>query len=266
MKNYFDGYYLKHQKGDQTLCLIVGKSNSGKFIQVITEDFSDQIPLTDGNVFSKKGIILDVQTPKLSMTGKIRYGALTPIKYDIMGPFQFFPMECSHGIVSMYHRLEGKVRLNGEVIDFTGGKGYIEKDSGCSFPSEYVWVQANDFQKPCAVMAAVASIPFYGLNFRGCICIIQYQGQEYRLATYLGVRVVQCTRNRIVLKQGKYRLDIQIKESSGHLLDAPENGEMIRCIRESAACFAEFRFYLRERIIFHLSTHYASFEYEMKHV
>lgn len=228
--------------------------------------FFRKSPLYEKEPVFKKGVVLDIQTPKLSLKGKIRYGALAPIKYDIMGPFRFFPMECSHGIVSMHHRLEGRVRLNGEIIDFTGGKGYIEKDSGCSFPSEYVWIQANDFQEPCAVMAAVASIPFYGLNFRGCICIIQYRGREYRLATYLGVRVIECTKSRIVLKQGKYRLEIQIKENSGHLLDAPEKGEMVRCIRESAVCFAEFRFYLKERIIFHLSTCHASFEYEMKHV
>ena len=77
-----------------------------------------------------------------------------------MGPFKYFPMECRHGIISMRHTLEGRLKLNGKEIDFTNGLGYIEKDSGRSFPSSYVWVQANDFDEPCSIMASVADIPF----------------------------------------------------------------------------------------------------------
>lgn len=272
LSNYFDGYYYKHQKGSQTLCLIVGKSNSEKFIQVITNDFSVKVPFQKGNHFSKKGVVLDIETKGFSLIGKIRYGELAPIKYDIMGPFRFFPMECRHGIISMRHRLNGKVILNGEVMDFTGGTGYIEKDSGRSFPSSYTWIQANEFVKcrskfkpesdPCSIMAAVAKIPFMGMYFRGCICVIQYRGREYRLATYLGVRVISCTPCRIVLKQGKYWLEIRIKKHESHKLRAPQDGEMTRTILEAASCRAEFIFGVRGRCLFHLYSENASFEWE----
>lgn len=262
MEKGFDGYYFKHQKGDKTLCIIVGESESDGFIQVITNDFSEQVSFTKGNIFSRKGIALNINTPRLSLNGRLRYIGLSPIKYDIMGPFKLFPMECSHGIISMYHRLEGKVVLNGEVIDFTGGIGYIEKDGGCSFPSSYMWVQANDFVTPCSVMAAVADIPFCGLHFRGCICIVQYMGREYRLATYLGVRVLACTDGRLILKQGKYRLEIKVGDTDRHELSAPTNGQMTRIIRESASCPAEFAFYIREKAVFRLHSEHASFEYE----
>lgn len=262
MSNYFNGYYFKHQKEDQVLCIIAGYSNSEKFIQVITKDFSVQVPYTKGNAFWRKGAILDIDTPGFSLKGEIRYKNLSPIKYDIMGPFRFFPMECRHGIISMYHRLEGKVLLNGEIIDFTGGTGYIEKDSGRSFPSSYVWVQANDFSKPCAIVTAVAKIPFCGLHFRGCICVIQYQGREYRLTTYLGVRVLVCTKDRIILKQGKYRLEIRIKNPNGHDLSAPMDGEMTRTIVEAASCEAEFCFYIKDKLEFCLCSQHAGFEFE----
>lgn len=272
--NYFDGYYFKHQKGNKTLCLIVGQSCSEdryerteeKFIQVITGDFSKRFTFAGdfprGNRFSKKGISLNIRTPEFSLTGNIRYRDLSPLRYDIMGPFALFPMECRHGVISMGHRLEGKVRLNGETIDFTGGTGYMEKDSGRSFPSSYVWVQANDFTEDCSIMAAVAKIPFCGLHFRGCICAIQYGGREYRLATYLGVRVLSCTRKRIILKQGKYLLEIRLKESGGHLLKAPCNGKMARRVLESASCPAEFIFYRKGQKVFHLASRGAGFEYE----
>lgn len=264
MSDYFEGTYYKHQKGSDTLCIIAGSSNSEKFIQVITKDFSAQVSLTDGNIFTHRGIKLNIDTPQLSLRGKIRYRKLSPIKYDIMGPFSLFPMECRHGVISMYHLLEGKVKLNGQVIDFTGGIGYMEKDSGRSFPSSYVWVHANDFSEKCSIMASVAEIPFCGLHFRGCICVIQYKDKEYRLATYLGVRVVLCRPDRIVLKQGRYRLDIRIKGDNALKLSAPKNGEMTRTILESASCNAEFIFYKGKKQVFHLFSKQASFEYEEK--
>lgn len=263
MREFFEGYYYKHQKGDDTLCIIVSQAGTARFIQVITGEQAWQAPLTEGNYFSKEGIRLAIETPELSLKGEIRYENLTPLRTDIMGPFRFFPMECSHGVISMGHRLSGQVKLNGRVIDFTGGRGYIEMDQGKSFPSAYTWVQANDFEEDCSVMTAVAKIPFCGFHFRGCICAIYYKGKEYRLATYLGVRVIECTRRNIILQQGKYRLEIRIGSGSGHLLRAPVQGQMNRTIVESAACTAEFTFFCRGHIIFHLRSDHAGFEYEV---
>lgn len=263
MKEYFAGYYYKHQKDDKTLCLIVGEADSGKFIQVITNDFSQTVSFTKGNVFSPSRIELNIQTPQLSLTGTIRYRNLTPIRYDIMGPFAFFPMECRHEIVSMRHRLEGSVFLNGKEIDFTGGTGYSEGDSGCSFPSSYTWIQANDFVKPCSIMASVAEIPLCGLHFQGCICVIWYRGKEYRLATYLGARAVLCTSKRIVIRQGRYRLEIRVKKRNGFELSAPQKGEMTRTITESISCPAEFRFFIRNEMVLCLRSQHASFEQEL---
>ena len=43
-KNGFAGRYYKHQKGDKSLCVIHGSSDSGDFIQIITnnEVFQDR--------------------------------------------------------------------------------------------------------------------------------------------------------------------------------------------------------------------------------
>jgi hypothetical protein len=51
-----------------------------------------------------------------------------------MGPYAFVPfMECYHGILSMDHKINGQLIIHDEIIDFTGGKGYMEKDWGQSF-------------------------------------------------------------------------------------------------------------------------------------
>ena len=52
MGNYFDGYYYKHQKGDDVLSfLVMGRSNSEEFIQVITRDSSYNVPFIGENYF-----------------------------------------------------------------------------------------------------------------------------------------------------------------------------------------------------------------------
>ena len=101
MNNFFEGYYYKHQNGENILCIIVGKSSSEEFIQVITKDFSCSIPFIGDNFFSQKGIKLNIQTEKLSLKGEISYENLTPIKYDIMGPFKYFPMELADTSVAL---------------------------------------------------------------------------------------------------------------------------------------------------------------------
>lgn len=262
MKPYFNGTYYKHQKGEHTICLIIGQAARERFIQVITKEASVQFPFLPGNRFSEKGIRVRLFSEALTLTGTLRYHGLSPLAYDIMGPFCLFPMECRHRIISMHHRLEGSLTLNGEDIDFTGGRGYIEGDSGVSFPSSYCWIQANDFPVPCSVMAAVARIPFGGLHFKGCICAICYQGKEYRLATYLGVRVLLCTETALILKQGRFLLIIRIVPNNRKCLSAPKKGQMTRIIKETAACPAEFTFYQGNQLLFQLSTQNAGFEFE----
>lgn len=264
MKEFFDGYYYKHQKGDNTIAFIPGISSDSKFIQVITNDKSYHVPFKDnlgGNIFSKEGIKVNINYKDLSIKGNIKYSNLTPIKYDIMGFFKYFPMECSHGVISVHHTLDGSLTLNGKEIDFTNGVGYIEKDSGTSFPKSYLWVQCNDFKPKCSIMVSIADIPFYGLNFKGCICIVHYLGKEYRLATYLGVKIVGYNDHRLILKQGNYRLDVNIIKREGHSLYAPNVGKMSRTIHETPACKANFKFYIKNKLLFNLNSDNASFEF-----
>lgn len=275
MNKYFEGWYYKHQKGDAVLALIPGRANGGAFIQVIAGERAYNIPyelreyqksgfaeVQIGNsCFLRSGVELNIHAEQLSLTGSLRYRNLTPIAYDIMGPFRYLPMECRHSVVSMDHDVEGELMLNGKAIDFTGGRGYIEGDRGRSFPGRYVWVQCNCFDEPCSVMVSVARIPFAGMRFWGCICVVFWRGREYRLATYKGVRVLKQSPERIALAQGKYNLEITLKKAVGHPLLAPNKGEMTRIIHESSNCEARFRFLIGGREAFDKTSPRASFEY-----
>ena len=273
MKEYFEGWYFKHQAKGKTVALIPGKSMEEAFIHVVTDKAAYFItyPLRDyckgdivtigGNTFSETGVSIAIDRPELQLKGTINYENLMPIKGDIMGPFRFFPMECRHGITSMDHDLKGSLELNGDMYDFDGGKGYIESDSGQSFPDGYSWVHCNDFTEACSITAAVAKIPFYGLKFWGCICVVMLNGKEYRLATYKGVKIITCEPGIIELKQGKYRLLINIHSKGGHLLPAPRFGKMNHAILEDISCQASFKFTKGTQVLFDSTSDQASYEY-----
>lgn len=260
MQGYFAGRYFKHQKDGNTICFIIGRADSGSFLQVITNDqilqFDD---LTHCHV-GPRG--LAVNLPRIR--GKVTYGPLTPIRSDIMGPFRFLPMQCRHEVISMRHTLSGGFLIDGSWIDLNGGLGYIEGDKGSSFPREYLWLHCNDFPQELSVMASVADIPLCGMHFMGCICVVLYRGMEYRLATYHGVKILAASRHQLILKQGSLRLEIAVDASHAHPLRAPKSGHMTETIHESNCAAARFRFWDGKSLLFDETSRNCSFECNLR--
>lgn len=281
---YFEGWYLKHQsKGDGSLALIPalhidrGGRRSAS-LQVMTDrrawwlEYPDtafqaapqEFQIQLGNsAFTQREIRLNVEQDGLSLHGALRYGPFTPLQSDIMGPFRFLPeMECSHGVISMGHSLEGMMVLNGKQMDFSGGTGYIETDRGRSFPSAYLWTQcAWKEPEPGSLMLSIATIPLAVGHFTGCICAVLHKGREYRLATYRGARVETWSRNGAVIRQGRYRLSVELLEEHGCPLRAPAEGGMGRTIRESLCARLRYRFWFGEELLLEHTDRRASFEY-----
>lgn len=212
-------------------------------------------------MFSDKGIRLNIKTDDITAQGMLKFGSLSPIRYDIMGPFKFVPfMQCRHSVFSMKHQVDGQITVNGQIYKFQNGIGYIEGDRGYSFPERYIWTQCcfNDG----SLMLSVADIPLCGFNFTGIIGIILLDGKEYRIATYLGAKVKRIGNNSVIVKQGKYTLTAKLIEKNSYLLYAPENGKMSRTIHESASCKAYYRFSDNGKILCEFTSDMASFEYE----
>ena len=266
MSGKFEGYYFKHQKDGKTAAFIPGVSSSGAFVQVITNDRSYQFHypsctmgerITVGAcVFSQEGIKIDLP----DIYGEIQYTGITPLKSDIMGFFRFFPMECRHRVVSMSHTLRGRLKINGENVNFDNGIGYIEGDSGRSFPEKYIWLQANDFPDGSSIMLSLAKIPFAGFHFEGCICAIHTGGKEYRLATYCGVKT-SILMNHIILKQNKLRLEIAVlSPGTGHPLSSPHSGNMSGIIHEHNNARVRIKLFSEEHLLSDLYTEHAGYE------
>lgn len=130
----------------------------------------------EDNQFCKRGIRLSINTPELTLQGKLIFGSLFPLKYDIMGPFSFVPfMECRHRVWSMRHSVCGRITLNGQRYSFDNDLGYWEGDCGHSFPKRYAWTQC--FLPGGSLMLSVADIPMAGFHFTGIIGVILWQGQ-----------------------------------------------------------------------------------------
>lgn len=281
---YFEGWYLKHQnKRGQTLALIPAFhidsaghrtaslqviSNRGAWwleypatqFQASKKQFQVQIGRSS---FSSQGIDLHIEQNGLSLHDTLRYGPLTSLRSDIMGPFRLFSgMQCSHGIISMGHSLKGTLHLNGEQIDFSDGIGYIETDRGRSFPSAYLWTQCIwDGPESGSLMVAVATIPLPVGSFTGCICSVFYHDQEYRLATYRGAKIEEWSSSGATIRQGKYRLKAELLKSQGQALRAPVDGRMERTIHESLCAKMRYSFWCEKDLLFQHTDQYASFEY-----
>ena len=281
LKSYFEGWYLKCQTKDgQCLALIPaihidGDGCKTASIQVITENQSWWLHFPgdlfhaerehflvqiDGNVFSKHGVELAIHEDGIDLVGKIRFGPFQPLRYSIMGPFEFLPkMECAHGVISMKHRLEGELLINDERIDFHGGIGYIESDRGNSFPSSYLWAQ--DTWAEGSFMLSIAEIPFGRLSFTGCICAINLDGKEYRIATYLGARVGKWSSTFASVRQDRYLLEVDFLKKRELPLKAPCTGKMIRTVHESLHSTIRVRFSNGAKTLLDRITEMAGFEF-----
>ncbi|MGN0406570.1 MAG: tocopherol cyclase family protein, partial [Bariatricus sp.] len=204
----------------------------------------------------------------LAVEGRLSYGALTPLKYDIMGPFSLVPfMECRHSVWSMQHSVFGRIMLNGESYEFEHALGYWEGDRGYSFPKKYAWTHC--FFQGGSLMLSVAEIPVPGfsftgksISFTGVIGIVWWRGKEFRFATYLGARVVENAEGRLRVVQKGMELEVRLLETGGYPLKAPELGNMVRTIHESASCRAFYRLRIHGKSVFAFETERASFEYE----
>lgn len=278
MKGTFYGWYMKAQSDSQTLAVIPAVHKSGEkcnsSIQIITKEnaWNVDFPIEEyakrgkkiyigENRFGENGIRLKINEPQLKVDGKLEFGVLSLLKYDIMGPFAMVPfMECRHSVWSMKHTVNGTICINDEIYNFKNACGYWEGDEGRSFPKQYAWT--HSFFKGGSLMLSVAEIPFAGFRFTGVICSILWHGKQYRLATYLGAKPVCIHNGKVVIVQGNMKFETQLLEKSGYALKAPVAGNMERMIRENAACRVRYRFSIGGKTLFAFETDKASFEYE----
>jgi tocopherol cyclase len=266
--DYFEGWYLKcvDASRSQVLALIPGISHdraggtSHSFVQVVrpggrtaylsypADAFTfdrKRFAITVGpNTFSESGVTLDLDCDGLRLHGELGFGPWIPWPVSattpgIMGPYRFVPrMEGYHGVCSLDHPLTGQLELDGERLDFNGGRGYAEKDWGRSFPSSWVWAQSNHFDRPqTSVTVSVARIPWMGSSFVGFIAGALVSGNLYRFTSYTGAKLT-AFQSRIdgaamTYQDHDFRLEVELDGAAAAPLKAPSHGRMVARADES---------------------------------
>lgn len=281
-KSYFEGWYFKNINYERGISFIPGinisDTGAKAFIQIITNNMSYFVNYNikdfefnynpfyiriGNNSFSKEFVNINIEdeSQRLKIYGNIKYSNSKNINTNIfapniMGPFSYIPfMECNHAIISMQNTINGFININDETISFNDNKGYIEKDWGCSFPKSYIWCQGNNFQKTNAsFMFSVADIPLKLFTFKGFICVLLIDNEEFKFTTYNNAKLVECDIKQdsfnIKLKKDLYILDIKSKYNKGLKLSAPVKGKMSKDIFESISTSVTITLKKEKEIIF----------------
>lgn len=279
-RNYFEGWYFKCISKDRkhAVALIPGMAitPTGErhgFVQVINavtaKTYYFDFPFSGfqasatqfdvdicGNHFSPDGIRVNMSQPDIgNVIGDLTFSdcrkyPTSVLHPGIMGPFSFVPnMECNHVIIHLSHHISGSLILDGELLDFEGGAGYIEKDYGRSFPKEYVWIQASHFdQGDASFVFSRANIPFLGTTFPGFFAYFSdFSNIQARFASYNLSKLVRWEFDKDAgtcqgcLKGPNGTLEFNAQMSGGGKLRAPVEGNMNREIIESIGARVEVR-------------------------
>jgi len=282
-RRYFEGWYFKLISPDEATALAVipgiaydEKGEGHAFVQVLDgrqntatyhrfpvdafQPSKDRFALQLGdNFFGQQEIRLNLPEVK----GQVQFARtvpwpVKPLSPGIMGWYAFVPfMECYHGIVSMDTELRGALVVHGKPCSFEGGRGYLEKDWGRSFPSSWIWMQSNHFlpengpngQSGTSFKASVARIPWLGSAFVGFIGGLWHNNKLYRFTTYTGAKLhkvaVQDSHVELVIQDRRHQLEVYAVRSDGGELVSPVQGLMAGRVSESMS--ARLRIRLTQR-------------------
>jgi len=287
---FFEGWYYKlvSANGLQRLAIIPGVflgENNHAFVQILdgsaqradyisfpSSEFwasDDEFRIRIGqNHFNNTGLSLNLQTSMGPISGTLSFEKphpwpVTLFSPGIMGWYAWIPrMECYHGVISFDHAIDGVLTLNGEAIDFTGGRGYIEKDWGQAFPEGYIWFQSNHFRylngnpdqyktpgtkwiPGICLTASVAIIPWVGRAFRGFIVGLWINNQLYRFATYTGAKIekLELTDDTIdwIITDKHHRLRMFVRRAESNTILGPTREAMGMRVDETISASVDVR-------------------------
>jgi len=204
------------------------------------------------NTFTADQIHLDIANGPLTVQGDLKFQGVTPwpvslVSPGIMGWYAWAPrMECYHGVLGFDHAIQGSLAIDRERINFSGGRGYIEKDWGQSFPEAWVWFQSNHFEEAgVCLTASVANIPWMGNAFRGFIIGFWREKKLKRFATYTGARIEKLSISEThvdwVVSDRRHRLEMRAERAEGGLILGPTKLEMGKRVLETLNARIEAR-------------------------
>lgn len=272
---HFEGWYFKcvSETAGEAVAVIPGISLTGDpstshaFIQVLDgrrltsayhrfafsefEPAPGRFDLKVGRSrFSLDGIELDASGPEGEVRGSLRFHGLRPWPVRLFSPgamgwYAFAPsMECYHGVLSFRHELAGGLQVNGREVDFSGGRGYIEKDWGTSMPRAWVWMQTNSFGgQDASLSLSLATIPWRKHWFSGLLIGFRLAEKLFRFTTYTGAKLrdlaVTPEAVTVAVEDRKHILQVAARRAAGAVLASPVQGAMEGRLSETLSAVVE---------------------------
>ena len=258
MRRFFEGWYFKLVSSvsnrafafipgifwgsDETqhhafLQVLDGHRRAYRYVRYPASSFSasKRAPLSirvgSGSEFDLSQIRIAVDEQDLNIQGTVRLRGLVPWPSSLLAPgsmgrYNFLlGMQCYSQVSAMDVLLEGTLQVNGESIDFNGGRGYIEKNWGNAFPYSWIWVQANNFEKvPAAVSCSIGHIPLRFTSFRGFLMGVQYEDRFFEFTT------MNRSQLRIEASQPDVRLEVANKKHRLVLHTTSDPDSYIQCL------------------------------------
>lgn len=271
--NFFEGWYFKIVSKDNkyTFAFIPGVSfskDSHCFVQILQGEKNTynyfRYPINsfyysnnpfyiriDKNFFSLDRLFLDISQKNLNIIGSLSFHNIIKWKDSIINPgsmgfYNYLKfMECYSQVCALNGNINGTLTINGELIDFNGGKLYIEKNWGRSFPVEWLWIQSNCFNDSIAtITCSLGEIPFPIKNFRGFLIGVTVNDKFYKFTTINRSKLyLNSINNDISLTTTHKNLKLSLKTSSNKdnfmLCYGPMNGKMIPYVRETLTATVE---------------------------
>ncbi|OPJ62850.1 tocopherol cyclase family protein [Clostridium oryzae] len=268
--NFFEGWYFKieHPTRNLTYCFIPGifmegnKVQHHSFIQIINghdinfkyikfhkEDFiacKDRFEISIGeNMFSLNRISLNINRDGEKIKGKLNFSHIiewpdTILNPGSMGFYNYLTfMQCYTQVCAMDGMVEGSLNINGENVDFTGGKVYIEKNWGSAFPYSYIWAQGNCFTgREVSITCSIGHIPFFVTSFTGFLIGIYVKGTFYKFTTINRSKLsIGYEKDKLILQSHnrEYSIEIDASYNKGDFVNlfAPRDERMIPIAAET---------------------------------
>lgn len=198
-----------------------------------------------GSRFSLDRLHLQAEDTGVRVRGRIEFRNAvtwpdTVLNPGSMGFYNYIPrMQCYSQVCALDMDLQGSLEVNGDKIDFSGGRGYVEKNWGSAFPHSWIWVQSNNFTKSRASLTcSLAHIPFLMTSFRGFLIGMTVEGRFYPFTTMnrSRCRIEQAGRDvRIRVRNASHTLTLETWTDPKKfiLLHGPRDGRMVPLVQEN---------------------------------
>jgi len=269
-RDFFEGWYFKlvEPRQEQVFAFIPGLSlarqveDSHSFIQVVdgrrarlqylrypVDSFHSQRRIfaieVGASSFSLDRLSLQIDGPQMDARGVVEFSNIKRWPDSLLNPgsmgfYNYLPrMQCYSQVCAMDMDLVGELEIDGQRIDFTGGRGYVEKNWGRAFPISWIWLQSNNFaERRASLSCSLGHIPFLAGSFRGFLVGLLVEDQFYEFTSINRTKARVERRGNdisIDLRNARHRLTIDAVTNPEQfvLLKGPRDGRMEPLVQEN---------------------------------